>query len=153
MSTNDKLSSWPLIQIIQIGLVRDALPDTDRVNISKPSNVVPHLGHIKNSDKEHFVVLCLNARNQINTIETVSVGTLNASLVHPREVFKAAILQNSASIILAHNHPSDDVTPSREDLELNKRMVDAGEIMGIEVLDHLIVGPERFLSLKEAGVF
>tara|TARA_Y100000310_G_scaffold192564_1_gene192523 strand:+ start:2649 stop:3110 length:462 start_codon:yes stop_codon:yes gene_type:complete len=153
MSTNNKLSSWPLIQIIQIGLVRDALPDTEREYISRPSNVVPHLGHIKNSDKEHFVVLCLNARNQINTIETVSVGTLNTSLVHPREVFKAAILQNSASIILAHNHPSDDVTPSREDLELNKRMVDAGEIMGIEVLDHLIVGPERFLSLKEAGVF
>ena len=95
----------------------------------------------------------LNARNQVICREDVSVGSLNASLVHPREVFVAAVGSSAASVILAHNHPSGDVTPSREDIELTKRMVQAGEIMGIEVLDHLIVGQERFLSMKEAGLF
>ena len=99
------------------------------------------------------MALFLNARNQVICRENVSVGSLNASLVHPREVFVPAVGSSAASVILAHNHPSGDVTPSREDIELTRRMVQAGEIMGIEVLDHLIVGSERFLSMKEANVF
>lgn len=121
--------------------------------ITSPADVLGLLTDIKDLRKEYFVALFLNARNQVICREDVSVGSLNASLVHPREVFVPAVGSSAASVILAHNHPSGDVTPSREDIELTRRMVQAGEIMGIEVLDHLIVGSERFLSMKEANVF
>ncbi|MYC13069.1 MAG: JAB domain-containing protein [Gemmatimonadetes bacterium] len=121
--------------------------------ITSPADVLGLLTDIKDLRKEYFVALFLNARNQVICRENVSVGSLNASLVHPREVFVPAVGSSAASVILAHNHPSGDVTPSREDIELTRRMVQAGEIMGIEVLDHLIVGSERFLSMKEANVF
>ena len=122
-------------------------------SITSPADVLGLLTDIKDRRKEYFVALFLNARNQVICRENVSVGSLNASLVHPREVFVPAVGSSAASVILAHNHPSGDVTPSREDIELTRRMVQAGEIMGIEVLDHLIVGSERFLSMKEANVF
>lgn len=122
-------------------------------SITSPVDVLGLLTDIKDRRKEYFVALFLNARNQVICREDVSVGSLNASLVHPREVFAPAVGSSAASVILAHNHPSGDVTPSREDIELTRRMVQAGEIMGIEVLDHLIVGSERFLSMKEANVF
>ena len=122
-------------------------------SITSPADVLGLLTDIKDRRKEYFVALFLNARNQVICREDVSVGSLNASLVHPREVFAPAVGSSAASVILAHNHPSGDVTPSREDIELTRRMVQAGEIMGIEVLDHLIVGSERFLSMKEANVF
>ena len=122
-------------------------------SISRPSDVVGLLADIKDRRKEHFVAFFLNARNQVICREDVSVGSLNASLVHPREVFAPAVGSSAASVILGHNHPSGDVTPSQEDIELTRRMVQAGEIMGIEVLDHIVVGSERFLSMKEGGVF
>jgi DNA repair protein RadC len=142
------------IELVRVSLVRDAGPPaTGRPAISRAADVVACLSEIRVSDREQFVCLHLDARNRINALEVVSVGSLNASLVHPRELFKAAILNNAASVILAHNHPSGDTTPSREDIELTRRMVQAGEIMGIEVLDHIIVGPEGFLSMKEANLF
>ncbi|MFD1955369.1 DNA repair protein RadC [Paenibacillus thailandensis] len=101
--------------------------------------------------KEHFVCLFLNTKNHIIARETLSIGTLNASLVHPREVFRAAIKHNSASLICVHNHPSGDPTPSAEDIGLTKRLMEAGELVGIEVLDHLVIGDGRFVSLKEHG--
>lgn len=122
-------------------------------SITSPLDVLPELRHIKNLKREHFVCVYLNARNQILNVATISIGSLNASLVHPREVFAPAVGISAASVILGHNHPSGDVTPSREDIELTRRMVQAGEIMGIEVVDHLIVGSERFISMKEANVF
>ena len=121
--------------------------------ISRPADVLPVIADIKDRRKEYFVAVFLNARNQVICREDVSIGSLNASLVHPREVFFPAVGSSAASVILAHNHPSGDVTPSREDIELTRRMVQAGEIMGIEVLDHLVVGAERFLSMKEANLF
>jgi len=122
-------------------------------SITCPADGAAILADIKDRRKEHFVALFLNARNQVICREDVSVGSLNASLVHPREVFAPAVGSAAASVILGHNHPSGDVTPSREDIELTRRMVQAGDIMGIEVLDHLIVGSERFLSMKEANLF
>ena len=120
--------------------------------ISRPSDVVSIIADIKSRRKEHFLAVFLNARNQVICREDVSVGSLNASLVHPREVFSPAVGSSAASVILAHNHPSGDVTPSREDLELTRRMVQAGEIMGIEVMDHVIIGEERMFSMKEANM-
>lgn len=102
--------------------------------------------------REHFAVLLLNAKNHILALKTISVGTLTSSVVHPREVFQAAIEQSAASVILVHNHPSGDPAPSGEDLAVTSRMVEAGEIMDIPVLDHVIVGYDKFISLKEEGM-
>lgn len=102
-------------------------------------------------DKEHFFVLCLDARNKLKYVELVSVGTANASLVHPREVFRRAISVGGCSIMISHNHPSGDVEPSDADISVTKRLVEAGKIMGIELLDHLIVSAERWYSFRERG--
>ena len=106
---------------------------------------------LADSDRERFVVVCSDKKNQPTAINICHVGSLNASLVHPREVMKAAILANGASIIVGHNHPSQDATPSREHCEVTKRLVEAGKIIGIDVLDDLIVCEEKFVSLKEKG--
>ncbi|ARK22254.1 JAB domain-containing protein [Sporosarcina ureae] len=102
-------------------------------------------------DREYFVIMCLDVKNQPTAINVCHVGSLNASIVHPREVMKTAILSNSCSIIVAHNHPSGNPTPSAEDISVTKRLKEAGEIMGIDVLDHLIIGEDTFVSLKEKG--
>ena len=103
-------------------------------------------------DREVFAVVLMDARNQVLGINTVSIGSLTASVVHPREVFKAAILMNAANIILAHNHPSGDPSPSKDDIDLTRRLHKAGELLGIEVLDHLILTDTDFLSFKEKGL-
>ncbi|MGE5508469.1 MAG: RadC family protein [Chitinophagales bacterium] len=102
--------------------------------------------------QEHFRVLLLDAKNRVIANELVSIGTLNTSLVHPRELFRRAIQASSAAVILVHNHPSGDPTPSAEDLSLTKRLVEAGRLLGIEVLDHLVIGDNRYVSLKERGL-
>lgn len=102
--------------------------------------------------KEHFVCLFLNTKNHIIAQETLSVGSLNASIVHPREVFRAAIKCSSASIVCVHNHPSGDPSPSPEDIRITERLCRAGEIVGIDVLDHIVIGDGSFVSLKEQGL-
>jgi DNA repair protein RadC len=107
---------------------------------------------IGDEDREVFFVMCLNTKNRVVAVHRCHVGGLNASLVMPREVFKSAILNNCASIIVSHQHPSQDVTPSREDISVTERLVEAGKILGIEVLDHLIVNASAdYYSLKEKG--
>ncbi|AWB45726.1 hypothetical protein DCC85_17035 [Paenibacillus sp. CAA11] len=101
--------------------------------------------------KEHFVCLFLNTKNHVIAQETLSIGSLNASIVHPREVFRAAIKSSSAAVICAHNHPSGDPTPSQEDIQITRRLCEAGEIVGIDVLDHLVIGDGTYVSLKEQG--
>lgn len=103
-------------------------------------------------EKEHFKTILLNTKNHVISIEDISVGSLNSSIVHPREVFKPAIRRSSASVILVHNHPSGDPTPSKEDIEVTSRLVNAGNILGISVLDHIIIGNNFILSLKEQGL-
>ena len=120
--------------------------------IHGPRDVVALISDIRDRKKEHFLALFLNARNQVITREDVSVGSLNASLVHPREVFAPAVGSAAASVVLAHNHPSGDVTPSRQDIELTRRLAQAGEIMGIEVVDHVMLAADQFTSFKEAGL-
>ena len=124
----------------------------EKIGLSAPS-VIERIKKLEGRGVIRGYTAILDARNQLLGINTVSVGTLNSSIVHPRECFKPAILMGAASIILAHNHPSGDTTPSREDIELTKRLRDAGEILGIEVLDHLIITDTSSLSLKEAGHF
>ena len=102
--------------------------------------------------EEHFCIFCLNAKNKIVGVHTISIGSVNATIVHPREVFKAALLNNASAIICFHNHPSGDPEPSREDIETTSRLVEAGEILGIRVLDHIIIGEQRYLSMREKGL-
>ncbi|WP_438347116.1 RadC family protein [Paenibacillus sp. FA6] len=138
---------------IELGqrLVKSRMGDT--VTIRSPRDAVDLLNEqLRYLQKEHFVCLFLNTKNHVIAQETLSMGSLNASIVHPREVFRAAIKCSSASIVCAHNHPSGDPTPSPEDISLTSRLVEAGHIIGIEVLDHVIIGDGDFVSLKEQGL-
>jgi len=122
--------------------------DNNLSTISNAKDAVAQLQELRTAKKEHFVVLYLNARNQLIHKETISVGTLNANLVHPREVFKPAIEHLAASVILAHNHPSGEPHGSEEDLEMTKKLVEAGKLLGIEVVDHLIITESGFKNLS-----
>lgn len=106
---------------------------------------------MREQKKEKFITLYLDTKNQILKEEVVSIGSLNASIVHPREVFKAALLESSASVIMVHNHPSGDPSPSREDIMVTEKMVEGGKLLGIDVLDHIIIGDGRYVSLKDEG--
>jgi len=108
---------------------------------------------LKGKKKEHFWVICLDTRNRLINYRPVSIGSLDTSIVHPREVFKEAISSSAASVIFVHNHPSGDPEPSKEDVELTNRLAKAGEIIGIDVLDHIIVCDKSYLSLKAKGLF
>jgi len=119
--------------------------------IDSPQKAIDQLTDIRTKTKEHFVALYLNARNQLIHREIISIGTLNSSLVHPREVFAPALEYKAASIILAHNHPSGDLTPSEEDIAITKRLISAGDLLGISLLDHLIVSADNFISFKESS--
>lgn len=114
-----------------------------------PEDIYNSLTDLRQSKKEQLLVIYLDTRNREIAREIISVGTLNANLVHPREVFEPAIKNLAASIILIHNHPSGDSDPSGEDLEITKQLVDSGRIIGIEVLDHLIIAADSYLSFKE----
>jgi DNA repair protein RadC len=118
--------------------------------VTHPSDLYNSMSHLfDGADRELFVVVALNTRNKIIGFNTVSVGTIDSSLVHPREVFKFAVASSASSIILFHNHPSGDTEPSSEDINITKRLVDCGELIGIPVLDHVIAGEDgRWLSLK-----
>ncbi|MDO8725917.1 MAG: DNA repair protein RadC [Candidatus Methanoperedens sp.] len=115
----------------------------DVVRIVKPM--------IADPNKEFFMALYLNTKNGVLKQEVISIGSLNANIVHPREIFKAACMISASSIIVAHNHPSGDPTPSREDIEITKKLHEAGKMMGIELLDHVIIGYDRYYGFKESG--
>ncbi len=121
--------------------------------IQAPEDVLAIVSDIRKNRKEHLVALYLNARNQLLHRETISVGSLNANKVHPREVFSPALEHLAASVILAHNHPSGDAEPSEEDVKVTKNLAKAGRIMGIEVLDHVVLGKDSLVSMKENNLF
>lgn len=123
-----------------------------RAPIRRPEDIVPFVKNFAVSQKEHFLVVTLNGGHEIIQIHVTSVGTLNRSLIHPREVFNEAIRENAAAIILCHNHPSGNVEPSEDDLVATKMLVEASLIVGIEILDHVIVDRERYFSFLEHGI-
>ncbi len=136
-----------IIATIEIG---KRIFENKKVNIYlSPQEIYQELREYSFAKKEHFIVLFLDSRNQEIKREIVSIGTLTASLVHPREVFEVAIKNNAASIILVHNHPSGNSSPSEADIDITKRLVKAGEILGIDVLDHLIIVKDIWFSFKE----
>jgi len=110
-------------------------------------------GRLKGKKKEYFLAILLDTRSRLIKVSEVSIGSLDASVVHPREAFKEAISASAPSVIFTHNHPSGDTTPSEDDIKLTRRLAEAGEIMGIDVLDHVIIGDKAYLSLKREGLF
>ncbi len=132
--------------------------NNENLRLSRQSITDPEIAanfirdQIEDFSKEHFFVLNLDVRNRIIDADLISRGTLTASLVHPRETFESAIRKHSASIIVSHNHPSGDVSPSEEDIRISRRLKDAGKILGIELLDHIIITTNKFCSLKDKGL-
>ena len=138
---------------VELGRRLSALSDQEKPIIRSPQDVANLLlPELRDQKKEHFKSLLLDTKNGVMKTMTVSVGILDSSLVHPREVFKDAILASAASMIVAHNHPSGDPTPSNEDKRVTLRLAEAGQLLGIELLDHIILGDNRWVSLKERGV-
>ncbi len=120
--------------------------------IRGPDDVLPHVRDLLRARREHFLVLLLNARHEMQRRDVISIGSLNASIVHPREVFLPAILHSAASVVLVHNHPSGDPEPSEEDLSITRRLVEVGDLVGIGVLDHVIVGTRGLVSFRARGL-
>jgi DNA repair protein RadC len=132
-----------------LGRRLEAGPREGKSLIKSPEDVVGAIGGtLKGKKREHFLTLLLDTRNRLIRVATVSMGSLDSSIVHPREVFKEAISASAASVIFVHNHPSGDAEPSEDDIELTRRLVEAGKLLGILVLDHVIVGDGAFVSLK-----
>jgi DNA repair protein RadC len=144
------------VSFFSVKLVKEkaGLYDLNEVIIRSPEDAAFAARKLLGYDElpnENFCIFTLNTKNKIVGVHTVFVGTLNASIVQPREVFQAALLNNAASIVCFHNHPSGDPSPSKEDISVTNRLVDCGQLMGIPVLDHVILGDNRFVSLKEKG--
>lgn len=143
------------INVIKLEVVRESTLNVNlpKNSVSSPEDVAKVFQqYIGKSDREYFAILMLDTKNHINAIHTVSIGSLNSSIVHPREVFKAAILHNSSAIVLGHNHPSTNCQPSMEDTDTTRRLVDASNILGIKILDHVIVSEISYFSFKEQGL-
>lgn len=125
----------------------------EKIKVTSPDILVNLISdEMRYLNKEHFNIAILDTKNQIIAIENISIGTLNASIVHPRDVFYAAINRSANSIILIHNHPSGDPSPSDEDLNITQRLVEVGDLIGIKVLDHIIIGDNRYISFKEKNL-
>ncbi len=142
-----------LLAAIELGLRLALKPSEHKITIKSPKDVVSYVMPLLRYEPiEHFAILLLDTKNQIIAFPNISTGSLNASIVHPREVFRCAINYATSSMILVHNHPSGDPTPSIEDIKVTKKLVEGSKIMDIEILDHIIIGDNKFTSLKQEGV-
>lgn len=152
LETKESVKKY-MVPKLGVKLVREGSVETGGQAVTSPSQINEMLmEHMRYLDREHFNIVLLNAKNKVIGVSNVSIGSLSASIVHPREVFKPAILAGAASIILSHKHPSGDPSPSQEDLEVTRRLNDAGNIMGIAVRDHVIIGDGCFFSFREKGL-
>ncbi|MCJ0930725.1 RadC family protein [Virgibacillus halodenitrificans] len=141
-----------ILSAIELGKRMNRYKPVERYVIRSPEDGADYvMEEMRSLHQEHFVVLFLNTKNQIIHRQTIFIGSLNASIVHPREVYREAVKRSAASIIVAHNHPSGDPTPSQEDIQVTRRLTESGKMIGIELLDHLIIGDRKFVSLKEKG--
>ena len=126
--------------------------DQKAIKITSPEDAVKVLSFIRNKKREYFVALYLDAENKLITQKIISIGSLDASIVHPREVFYPAIKYRAASVIIAHNHPSGNLEPSENDLKVSKKLAKAGKILGIQLIDHLVITRDSFFSLRKKGL-
>lgn len=143
-----------LLAAIELGRRLASKDLQERYTIRSPEDAASFLMQDMTSlQQEHFVCLFLNVKNQVLHKQTIFVGSLNASIVHPREIFREAVKRSAASIICSHNHPSGVPTPSPEDIDVTNRLYEAGQIIGVDLLDHVIIGDHQFISMKEKGYF
>ncbi|MFD1065391.1 RadC family protein [Oceanobacillus locisalsi] len=144
--------SMNILAAIELGKRISSYKSLDAYIIRSPEDGANYvMEEMRNLAQEHFVALFLNTKNQIIHRQTLFIGSLNASIVHPRELFREAVKRSAATILVCHNHPSGDPTPSQEDILITKRLMESGKIIGIEVIDHLVIGNECFVSLKQKG--
>lgn len=142
-----------IISGIELGRRLGMINNFDKISYNSPESVADYFyDHYRTSNKEEFVILILDSKNKLLALDSVSTGTINSTIVHPREVFKSAIKKSANSIILVHNHPSGDPYPSKEDIQITRRLTEAGEIVGIKVLDHIVIGSNRHFSFKENNI-
>ena len=143
-----------LIDIVKIKLCKEGSVLYEPRKISSPGDAVSLCGRfLDNLDREQMIAISLDTKNQPTNVSVVSIGTLNVSLCHPREIFKVAILSNANSIIISHNHPSGDTSPSHEDIQITERLSEVGKLMGIPLIDHIIMGEDgTYCSFKEEGM-
>ncbi|KKB43404.1 RadC family protein [Bacillus thermotolerans] len=147
-----KAKAVQIMSALELGRRVNQLTFCNRYVIRSPEDGANYvMEEMRFLTQEHFVALYLNTKNQVLHKQTIFIGSLNASIVHPREVFKEALRRSAASLICIHNHPSGDPRPSQEDIEVTKRLAECGKILGIELLDHLIIGEKKYVSLKEKG--
>lgn len=144
------------INVFSVELIRDkaALYDIESKKVTSPDaayRAIEEIFSLSSKPNEHFGMFSLNTKNEIVGAHLIFSGSVNSSVVHPREVFQRALLNNATSIVVFHNHPSGDPGPSREDIEVTRRLQEAGKVLGIEMLDHIIVGDGRHYSLKSKG--
>lgn len=150
--TEEKKQPKKRIQLVDVVLERKGSQMFEGRRVRSPEDAADIIrDFIGDSDREKFVVLGMSTKNEPTVLQVVHTGSINASIVHPRDVMKALILANSAVCVISHNHPSGDPTPSPEDIDVTERLVEAGKIIGIDVLDHIILGTNKFLSMKEKG--
>ena len=134
--------------------IKENVPDyiNPKTRLTAPRQVWEMFRFLGRESKEWMLVLLLDGKNRLSAVDVCSIGSLNQSIVHPREIFKSALLASAAAIILVHNHPSGDTSPSREDLEISKRLKEASDILGIKLLDHIVIGEDEFTSFVERGL-
>jgi DNA repair protein RadC len=150
-TTKPKQASVPIYRVV---LVKEGRVPcyNQQIRSSADASTLLHT-YLADVDREHFVIILLNQKNRVIGVSTISIGSLTASIVHPREVYKSAILANAASIVCGHNHPSTDCQPSKEDRAITARLVEAGRLLGISVLDHVIIGGDgRYFSFADEGL-
>lgn len=141
-----------ILSAIELGRRMHVYKSNDKYVIRSPEDGADYImEEMRNLNQEHFIALFLNTKNQIIHRQTIFIGSLNAAIVHPREIYREAVKRSAASIIVAHNHPSGDPEPSQEDIHVTRRLVESGKMIGIDLLDHLIIGDRKFVSLKEKG--
>lgn len=142
-----------LLAAVELGLRIAKKPADNKYVIKTPEDAADYaMPRLRYEKQEHFAILLLDTKNQVITFPDISIGSLNASIVHPREVFRCAISHCASSIILVHNHPSGDPSPSMEDINITLRLIKSGKILDIEILDHIIIGDNKYTSLKQQGM-
>lgn len=145
-----KAKAIQILAAIELGTRTNQYVLERGMQIRSPLDCAEYIAEeVKSLEQEHFIGIYLDTKNRILAKKTLFIGSLNRSLVHPREIFKEALKHGTASIILVHNHPSSDVTPSPQDISITKRLIEIGELIGIEILDHIIVGANNYLSMRE----
>lgn len=148
-----KVKAITVLAALELGTRLAESPSRGRWTVRSPKDVADYvMARLRYESKENFIIMLLNTKNHVLATPTISVGSLSASIVHPREIFREAIHHAAASIILIHNHPSGDPSPSKEDIVVTENLVKAGQLMDIAVLDHIIIGDNRYTSLKEKGI-